>query len=88
MQEFLHLYYNDKEFQEFFNALQHDEELINEFDYNNIIKNWNDILSVKVWPKEHISRLDKLISFFKNKEEYEKCAKLVDLQKIIKSKNA
>lgn len=65
--------------------LGHDEFM--EVFYNLIISSPEDILSYDETPEHKIAKLDHLLEFFEEREQYEKCAKIKEIQQLINSEN-
>lgn len=53
--------------------------------YNLIISSPDDILSYDETPKHKIAKLNSLLKFFEEREQFEKCAKIKEIQKLINS---
>lgn len=51
--------------------------------YNLIVSSPEDILSYDETPEHKISKLNGLIKFFEDREEFEKCAKIKEIQELI-----
>lgn len=64
-------------------ALSQDEFM--EVFYNLIVSSPEDVLSYEEPPERKIAKLDALIKFFEEKEQFEKCAKIKQMQELIKS---
>lgn len=63
--------------------LGHDEFM--EVFYNLSISSPEDILSYDETPEHKIAKLDNLLKFFEEKEHFEKCAKIKEIQELINS---
>jgi len=59
------------------------EEFMEVF-YNLIISSPEDILGYDETPEHKIAKLNHLLEFFEEREQYEKCAKIKDIQELIK----
>jgi CRISPR/Cas system CMR-associated protein Cmr3 (group 5 of RAMP superfamily) len=55
--------------------------------YNLIISHPEDILNHSETPKSKIEKLNHLLKFFEESEQYEKCAEIKKLQELINSSN-
>jgi hypothetical protein len=63
-------------------SMNHEEFM--EVFYNLMISSPNDILNYDELPEHKISKLDNLLKFFEEREQFEKCAKIKEIQKLIK----
>jgi hypothetical protein len=66
-------------------GLGHDEFM--EVFYNLIISSPEDILSYDETPEHKIAKLNHLLEFFEEREQYEKCAKIKEIQQLINLEN-
>jgi hypothetical protein len=55
--------------------------------YNLIISSPEDILSYDETPEHKIAKLNHLLEFFEEREQYEKCAKIKEIQQLINLEN-
>jgi hypothetical protein len=55
--------------------------------YNLIISSPKDILSYDETPEHKIAKLNHLLEFFEEREQYEKCAKIKEIQQLINLEN-
>ncbi len=62
------------------------DELMEVF-YNLITSSPEDILSYNETSEYKIKKLDYLLGFFEEREQYERCAKIKELQQLISLKN-
>jgi hypothetical protein len=62
------------------------EEFMEVF-YNLVISAPEDILNYDETLEHKIAKLDHLLKFFEEKEQFEKCAKIKEIQKLINSNN-
>jgi hypothetical protein len=62
-------------------SMNHEEFM--EVFYNLMISSPEDILNYDESPQHKISKLDNLLRFFEEKEEFEKCAKIKEIQELI-----
>ena len=53
--------------------------------YNLIISSPDDILSYDETAEHKITKLDSLLKFFEEREQFEKCAKIKEIQELINS---
>lgn len=53
--------------------------------YNLIIASPEDILEYDETPEHKIAKLDNLLKFFEEREQFEKCAKIKKIQELINS---
>lgn len=53
--------------------------------YNLIVSSPEDILSYDETPEHKIAKLDNLLKFFEEREQFEKCAKIKQIQELINS---
>jgi|688.fasta_scaffold133654_6 hypothetical protein len=58
------------------------EEFMEVF-YNLIISSPEDILGYDETPEHKIAKLNHLLEFFEEREQYEKCAKIKEIQELI-----
>jgi hypothetical protein len=55
--------------------------------YNLVVSHSDDILIYDENPKSKIEKLNHLLKFFEEREEYEKCAKIKKLQELLNLEN-
>lgn len=62
-----------------------DQDDFMEVFYNLMISSPEDILSYDETPEHKIAKLDGLLRFFEEREQFEKCVKIKEMQKLINS---
>jgi hypothetical protein len=63
------------------NNIDHDEFM--EVFYNLMISSPDNILNYDETPQHKIAKLDNLLKFFEEREQFEKCAKIKQIQKLL-----
>lgn len=62
-----------------------DQDDFMEVFYNLMISSPEDILSYDETPEHKIAKLDGLLRFFEEREQFERCVKIKEMQKLINS---
>jgi len=79
--------FDDPDFMAFMMSMKKiSEDRLMEMSYDLLIKNTDSALLHDAPAKHKVNAIDRVITFFESREEYEKCAKLQNIRnKIIKS---